>query len=61
MLATLILLPIACGVALRSLGAHKAAVCAFATAEFRSPIFGDLDRERWMYSSVTGILLAAVP
>ena len=62
MLATLILLPIAWRRgALRSLGPHKAAVCAFATAEFVIPFSAISIGERWIDSSVTGILLAAVP
>jgi len=62
MLATLILLPIAWRRgALRSLGARKAAVCAFATAEFVIPFSAISIGERWIDSSVTGILIAAVP
>jgi len=62
MLATLILLPIAWRRgALRPLGARKAAVCAFATAEFVIPFTAISIGERWIDSSVTGILIAAVP
>jgi len=61
-LATLILLPIAWRRgALRTLGEHKAAVCAFALAEFAIPFAAISVGERWIDSSVTGILIAAVP
>jgi len=61
-LATLILLPIAWHRgALRSLGAHKAAVLAFALAEFVIPFSAISMGERWIDSSVTGILIATVP
>src|SRR4029077_3342826 len=61
-LATLILLPIAWHRgALRTLGEHKAAVCAFALAEFAIPFAAISIGERWIDSSVTGILIAAVP
>ena len=61
-LATLILLPIAWrSGALRSLGAHKGAICAFALAEFAIPFAAISLGERWIDSSVTGILIAAVP
>jgi drug/metabolite transporter (DMT)-like permease len=61
-LATLILLPIAWRRgALRSLGEHKAAVCAFALAEFVIPFSVISYGERWISSSVTGILIAMVP
>jgi len=61
-LATLILLPIAWHRgALRTLGQHKAAVCAFALAEFAIPFAAISIGERWIDSSVTGILIAAVP
>ena len=61
-LATLILLPIAWRRgALRTLGQHKAAVCAFALAEFAIPFAAISVGERWIDSSVTGILIAAVP
>jgi drug/metabolite transporter (DMT)-like permease len=61
-LATLILLPIAWHRgALRSLGAHKLAVLAFALAEFVIPFSAISIGERWIDSSVTGILIATVP
>lgn len=61
-LATLILLPIAwhCG-ALRSLGAHRAAICAFTLAEFVIPFSAISIGEGWIPFSITGILIAAVP
>jgi drug/metabolite transporter (DMT)-like permease len=61
-LATLILLPIAWRRgALRTLGKHKGAVCAFALVEFAIPFAAISIGERWIDSSVTGILIAAVP
>jgi drug/metabolite transporter (DMT)-like permease len=61
-LATLILLPIAWRRgALRSLAAHKPAIVAFALAEFAIPFAAISLGERWIDSSVTGILIAAVP
>ncbi len=61
-LATLILLPIAWRRgALRSLGEHKGAICAFALAEFAIPFSAISIGERWIDSSVTGILIAGVP
>jgi drug/metabolite transporter (DMT)-like permease len=61
-LGTLILLPIAWRRgALRSLGKHKAAICAFALAEFVIPFLVISFGERWIGSSVTGILIAMVP
>ena len=61
-LAALILLPIAWHRgALRTLGSHKAAILAFATAEFVVPFAVISIGERWIDSSVTGILIAAVP
>jgi drug/metabolite transporter (DMT)-like permease len=61
-LGTLILLPIAWQRgALRTLSAHKAAVCAFAVAEFIIPFSAISFGERWISSSVTGILIATVP
>jgi drug/metabolite transporter (DMT)-like permease len=61
-LATLILLPIAWRRgALRSLGEHTGAICAFALAEFAIPFAAISIGERWIDSSVTGILIAAVP
>jgi drug/metabolite transporter (DMT)-like permease len=61
-LGALILLPIAWRRgALRSLGKHKAAICAFALAEFVIPFSVISFGERWISSSVTGILIAMVP
>jgi drug/metabolite transporter (DMT)-like permease len=61
-LATLILLPIAWRRgALRPLGSHKRAVVAFALAEFVIPFSAISIGERWIDSSVTGILIASVP
>jgi drug/metabolite transporter (DMT)-like permease len=62
MLGTVILLPIAWRRgALNSLGQHKAAICAFALAEFVIPFSAISFGERWISSSVTGILIAMVP
>lgn len=61
-LATLILMPIAWRRgALRSLGKHKAAICAFGVIEFAIPFSLISLGERWISSSVTGILIAMVP
>ncbi|HET9389367.1 MAG TPA: DMT family transporter [Steroidobacteraceae bacterium] len=61
-LAALVLLPIAWHRgALRPLGAHKGTVLAFACAEFVVPFSVISIGERWIDSSVTGILIAAVP
>jgi drug/metabolite transporter (DMT)-like permease len=61
-LGALILLPIAWRRgALRSLGKHKAAICAFALVEFAIPFSVISFGERWISSSVTGILIAMVP
>jgi drug/metabolite transporter (DMT)-like permease len=61
-LATLILLPIAWRRgALHSLGRHKTAICAFALAELAIPFAVISIGERWISSSVTGILIAMVP
>jgi drug/metabolite transporter (DMT)-like permease len=61
-LATLILLPIAWRRgALRSLGEHKTAICAFALAELAIPFSAISLGERWISSSATGILIAMVP
>ena len=61
-LAASILLPIAWHRgALRSLGTHKVAVCTFAMVEFVIPFSAISIGERWIDSSVTGILIAAVP
>ncbi|MGO9930919.1 MAG: DMT family transporter [Steroidobacteraceae bacterium] len=47
--------------ALRSLSRHKAAICAFALVEFAIPFSAISLGERWISSSVTGILIAMVP
>lgn len=61
-LAALVLLPIAWHRgALRTLGSHKAAILAFSLAEFVVPFAVISIGERWIDSSVTGILIAAVP
>ena len=61
-LATLILLPIAWRRgALQSLARHRAAIFAFALAEFVIPFLAISFGERWISSSVTGILIAMVP
>lgn len=61
-LAALVLLPIAWRRdALRPLGAHRAAVCAFAIAEFVVPFSAISAGERWIGSSIAGILIAGVP
>ncbi len=61
-LGTVVLLPIAWRRgALRSLGPHKAALFAFAVAEFVVPFSMIALGERWVSSSVTGILIATVP
>jgi drug/metabolite transporter (DMT)-like permease len=61
-LATMILLPIAWRRgALRSLGAHKGAIIAFGVVEFAIPFSLISLGERWISSSVTGILIAMVP
>ena len=61
-LGAMVLLPIAWRRgALRSLGRHKAAICAFALAEFVIPFAAISYGERWISSSVTGILIAMVP
>jgi drug/metabolite transporter (DMT)-like permease len=61
-LATLILLPIAWQRgALRSLTGHKAAIIAFGLVEFAIPFSLISLGERWISSSVTGILIAMVP
>jgi drug/metabolite transporter (DMT)-like permease len=62
LLATVILLPIAWRRgALRLLGARKRAILAFAVAEFAIPFAAISVGERWISSSVTGILIAMVP
>jgi drug/metabolite transporter (DMT)-like permease len=61
-IATAILLPIAWHRgALRPLRAHIAPVCAFALAEFVVPFSAISFGERWISSSITGILIAGVP
>jgi drug/metabolite transporter (DMT)-like permease len=61
-LGTMVLLPIAWRRgALRSLSNHKAAICAFALAEFVIPFSVISLGERWISSSATGILIATVP
>ncbi len=61
-LGAAILLPIAWRRgALASLGGHKAAIFAFALAEFVIPFSVISYGERWIDSSVTGILIAMVP
>lgn len=61
-LAAMILLPIAWRRgALRSLGTHKAAILAFGLVEFAIPFSLISLGERWISSSVTGILIAMVP
>ena len=61
-LAALILLPIAWRRgALRALVTHKAAILAFALAEFAIPFSVISTGERWIPSSVTAILIATVP
>lgn len=61
-LAALILTPIAWRRgALRALAAHKAAIVAFGLIEFAIPFSLISLGERWISSSVTGILIAMVP
>ena len=61
-LGTSILLPIAWRRgALRPLRRHKAAILAFAMAEFVIPFLVISFGERWISSSATGILIAMVP
>jgi drug/metabolite transporter (DMT)-like permease len=61
-LGALILLPIAWKRgALRAVLDHKAAVCAFALVEFVIPFSAISLGERWISSSLTGILIATVP
>ncbi|HZE43305.1 MAG TPA: EamA family transporter [Steroidobacteraceae bacterium] len=61
-LATLILMPIAWRRgALRSLARHKAPIIAFGVVEFAIPFSLISLGERWISSSVTGILIAMVP
>jgi drug/metabolite transporter (DMT)-like permease len=61
-LAALVLLPIAWHRgALRSIGGHKGAIIVFSLAEFVIPFVVISIGERWIDSSVTGILIAGVP
>jgi len=61
-LAAAVLLPIALHRgALRGLWAHKGAIFAFAIIEFVVPFTAISVGERWIDSSVAGILIAAVP
>jgi drug/metabolite transporter (DMT)-like permease len=61
-LSTLILLPIAWRRgALRGLAEHKTAIVAFAVLEFAIPFSLISLGERWISSSVTGMLIAMVP
>jgi drug/metabolite transporter (DMT)-like permease len=61
-LAAAILMPIAWQRgALRSLGLHKMAILAFGLVEFAIPFTLISLGERWISSSVTGILIAMVP
>ena len=62
LLATLVLLPIAWRRgALRGLWAHKSPILMFALVEFAIPFSAISIGERWISSSVTGILIAMVP
>jgi drug/metabolite transporter (DMT)-like permease len=62
LVATMILLPIAWRRgALRGLGSYKGAIIAFALVEFAIPFSVISLGERWISSSVTGILIAMVP
>ena len=61
-IAALILLPIAWyRGALRPLRTHLVAICAFALIEFVVPFSAISFGERWISSSITGILIAAAP
>ena len=61
-LAAVVLLPVAWHRgALRTLGRHKAAILLFAAVEFAVPFAAISIGERWIDSSVTGILIAGVP
>jgi drug/metabolite transporter (DMT)-like permease len=61
-LATAVLLPIAWQRgALRSLSPHKWAIGTFAVVEFVIPFTAISFGERWISSSVTGILISTVP
>ena len=61
-LGAVLLLPVAWHRgSLRGLGAHKGAVCAFAVVELVIPFVLLAVGEQWVSSSLTGILIAAVP
>jgi drug/metabolite transporter (DMT)-like permease len=61
-LAALVLLPIAWHRgALHALGGHKLSIAAFGLIEFVIPFCAISVGERWIDSSVTGILIASVP
>lgn len=61
-LGTMVLLPIAWRRgALAHLGEHKTAIVAFAMVEFVIPFLAIALGERWISSSITGILIAMVP
>jgi drug/metabolite transporter (DMT)-like permease len=61
-LAAMVLMPIAWRRgALRSLGSHRGAIFAFGLVEFAIPFTLISLGERWISSSVTGILIAMVP
>ncbi len=60
-LAALIVLPFAWRRGLQVLREHTLAVVAFALAEFAIPFCAISVGERWISSSVTGILIATVP
>ena len=61
-IAALILLPIAWHRgALRPLRTHMVAICVFAAVEFIVPFSAISFGERWISSSITGILIAGAP
>ncbi|HVN99706.1 MAG TPA: DMT family transporter [Steroidobacteraceae bacterium] len=61
-LAALVMLPLAWRRgALHALGAHKGPIIAFGLIEFAIPFSAISIGERWIDSSVTGILIASVP
>lgn len=61
-LGAAILLPVAWHRgALRSLRAHWGPICAFAATELVGPFFLIAQGERWISSSLTGILIATMP
>jgi drug/metabolite transporter (DMT)-like permease len=60
--AALVLLPVAWyRGALRGIGSHAWAICAFAFVEFAMPFCAISSAEQWIPSSVAGILIATVP